>query len=237
MYVPFSMEDGSVLYRDETADPGHTIPATSQLTMYGGLSVDRLPVTGDIPVEDRTSFVPGTSPTAIMHLRNGAFRIWNGDGGSPTETDVFLVWRRDQFTGYATGTTYAFGHSPETATLRVDLTDMNSGSPNEIRFAIMNHDEDGTNRWYISEAAYTQDVVADGYFQIQEFSASSEAGKRWSVFTPTEENFDIPTSELTYTEKDFTNVQAVGLLYHTSRYRWHYGFGFDRFLTLGERIE
>ncbi len=227
-YIPFSLADGSALFREEGLEVSGTpniIPATSPLTMYGGWSVSA--GTYDNGTTSATHDV-GT----FTGLRDHQWCSWSGDATpGPTDFDVLLLWRADQFNPLGGSGSYSFGGDAATALLRVDLTALIEYGDNELRFVIR---DAGT--YYISEAAHTSPYLGDGYFQLAGFNGSAEAGRRWAVFTPTADSFAIPpAATLTFAAHTFTNVQAVGLAYHGYRDGWHYSFNFSRFLALGRR--
>lgn len=228
VYIPFSIADGSALFREEGLEvPGtpNILPATSPLTMYGGWSL--------------SAGTYGNGSTSATHdvstftgLRDHQWCAWSGDATpGPTNFDALLLWRDIQFNAMGGSGSYSFGGDAATALLRVDLTALNEYGDNEIRFVV----RDGST-YYLSEAAYTSPYLGDGYFQLSAFNGSSEPGRRWAVFTPTADNFAIPpAATLTFAPHTFTNVQAVGLAYHGYRDGWHYSFNFSRFLALGRR--
>ncbi len=227
-YIPFSLADGSALFRAEGLEvPGtpNVLAPTSPLTMYGGWSLSA--GTYDNGTTSATHAV-----STFTGLRDHQWCSWSGDSTpGPTDFDALLLWRDIQFNALGGSGSYSFGDDPSNALLRVDLTALNEYGRNEIRFVVR---DGGT--YYLSEAAYTSPYLGDGYFQLANFNGSSEPGRRWAVFTPTADNFAIPAAaSLTFAAHTFTNVQAVGLAYHGHRDGWHYSFNFSRFLALGRR--
>ena len=227
-YIPFSLADGSALFREEGLEVAGTpnlLPATSPLTMYGGWSISA--GTYDNGTTSATHDV-GT----FTGLRDHQWCSWSGDATpGPTDFDAILLWRDIQFNAMGGTGSYSFGGDASTALLRVDLTGLIEYGDNELRFVVL---DGGT--YYLSEAAYTSPYLGDGYFQLSAFNGSSEPGHRWATFTPTADNFAIPAAAtLTFAPHTFTNVQAVGLAYHGYRDGWHYSFNFSRFLALGRR--
>ena len=227
-YLPFSIANGSAIFGAESLEvPGtpKVIPATSPLNLYGGWSIAA------------GTYANGT--TSALHdvscftgLRDYQWCNWSGDASpGPTNFDALLLWRADQFNALGGSGSYAFGGDSATALLRVDLTALNDYGDNELRFVIL---DGGT--YYLSEAASTSPYLGDGYFQLADFNASGDAGKRWAVFAPTADSYAIPpAATLAFAAHSFTNVQAVGLAYHGHRDGWHYSFNFSRFLALGRR--
>ncbi len=227
-YIPFSLADGSALFREEGLEVAGTpkvLPATSPLTMYGGWSISA-------GTYDNGSTSATHDVGTFTGLRDHQWCSWSGDSTpGPTDFDALLLWRDIQFNSLDGSGSYSFGTDAATALLRVDLTALIEYGDNELRFVIR---DGGT--YYISEAAYTSPYLGDGYFQLANFNASSEPGRRWAVFTPTADAFAIPAAAtLTFAPHTFTNVQAVGLAYHGRRDGWHYSFNFSRFLALGRR--
>lgn len=222
--VPFSIDEGSALFGPEYADGttagNNTIPASSQCNMYGGWCISQL----------------GTDQTMVAStftsLRSHEFQSWSGVNSDgiviPSAVDIFLAWKKDQFSG-GTAPTYSFGSSAASSTMRVDFTNVIADGVNEMRFAVL----DGST-WYLSEKAYTENYVGDGYFEITGFSGSSSEGRRWAVIDPQPQSFAIPAaSALTFSAHSFSDIRAVGLLYHGRREGYHYMFSFGRFAVLG----
>ena len=227
-FIPFSIADGSALFRNEGLEvPGtpNVLPPTSPLTMYGGWSVSA--GTYDNGTTSATHDI-----STFTGLRDHQWCSWSGDTTpGPTNFDALLLWRDIQFNAMGGSGSYTFGSDASTALLRVDLTALIEYGRNELRFVVLDH---GT--YYLSEAAYTSPYLGDGYFQLAAFNGSAEPGRRWAAFSPTVDNFAIPAAAtLTFAAHTFTNVQAVGLAYHGHRDGWHYSFNFSRFLALGRR--
>lgn len=232
LFMPFSIADGSVLFGPEYPDstePGtYTISPSSQCNMYGGWCVTQLPGSG----------VPSCE-TSYTTLRDSRFMSWSGANyngtGAPTTLDIFLVWKKDQFTSNTESSVFSFGSSAESSTIRVDFTDLITDGENELRFAVLNH-ESGTDTWYMSEISYNENYVGDGYLEHTGFNGSSGEGNRWSVINPSEYSFAIPDpSSLAFAAKSFSDIRALGLMYHGRRDGYHYNFGFQRFIVLGNR--
>ncbi len=227
-YIPFSLADGSALFREEGLEvPGtpNILPATSPLTMYGGWSLSA--GTYDNGTTSATHDV-----STFTGLRDHQWCSWSGDATpGPTDFDALLLWRADQFNALGGSGSYSFGDSSSTSLLRVDMTALNEYGDNELRFVVL----DGAT-YYISESAHTSPHLGDGYFQLEDFNGSADTGKRWAAFTPTAADYAIPDSAtLTFAAHTFTDVRAVGLAYHGHRDGWHYSFNFSRFLALGQR--
>ncbi|MCE1228842.1 MAG: hypothetical protein LWX11_05075, partial [Firmicutes bacterium] len=227
--VPFSLADGQALFKNEYNGATSVLSPTSPLTMYGGWLVSSLNGT-----PEQNANAP--KPTSWVGLREGQFLAWTGDGGRPTDFDAVLVWRKDQFAALGGSGNYRFTSDPQTCALRVDLTSLVDDGNNEIRFVIVHRDAGG-DTWYLSEAAYTSPYLKDGYWQLDTFSGNAAPGKRWAVIpAPSGANVAMPPrGPLVFQAKAFTNVQAVGLMYHGHRWGYHYSFGFNRFFALGAR--
>ena len=228
LYIPFSIDDGSALFGPEYAGGENTISQTSQLNMYGGWCVTQLDTT-----------VPSVE-SSYTSLRDNSFQSWSGANyegtGVSTDIDVILGWRKDQFTGYAPESRGGFGSGPEVSAMRIDITDIINDGTNTIRFVVLNREE-GVDRWYISEAEFSSSVLGDGYFELTGFTGSSDEGKRWAEFAPAAGSFAIPDpAALTFTAETFSDVQAAGFMYHGNRWGYHYSFGFNRFIVLGEQL-
>ena len=225
--VPFSTADGSHLFGPEYTDSstvgGRTLTATSAQNLYGGWCVTQQVTTGEVCPSNWTS------------LRGSQFASWAGANcsgtGYPTALDLFLVWKKEQFTGNSATSRYAFGPSNATATMRVDFTEVIGDGDNEFRFAVL---DGGT--WYLSEASYTQPVVGAGYLEVTGFNGSNTVGRRWAPISPTTYDFAIPSgSLLSYGAHSFTDIRAVAVVYHGRRWGYHYGVGIKRLLVLGSR--
>lgn len=227
-YIPFSIEDGHALFNNESLEiPGTplTIPSTSALNMYGGWSLTAEPYPDGV--------TPGPRDlTNFTGLRDHQWCDWSGDGaGYPSFFDAVLLWRADQFNALGGTGNYSFGDTASTALLRLDITALTPDAETEIRFVVL----DGST-YYLSEAAYTSSFLGDGYFQLSGFNDSTEADKRWAVFTPTPTDYAIPeVGDLVFGAHSFTDVRAVGIAYHGRRWGWHYSFCFSRFVALGQR--
>ena len=185
-YIPFSLADGSALFRNEGLEvPGtpNILPATSPLTIYGGWSVSA-------GTYDNGSTSPTHDVSTFTGLRDHQWCSWSGDATpGPTDFDALLLWRDIQFNAMGGSGSYSFGNDAATALLRVDLTALIEYGDNELRFVVL---DGGT--YYLSEAAHTSPYLGDGYFQLSAFNGSSEPGRRWATFTPTADNFAIPAA-------------------------------------------
>lgn len=227
MCVPFSMADGSALFDREYSDGStqglNRIPADSAQNLYGGWCVTQQQVVGSACQSSWTT------------LRGGELVSWSGancDGtGYPSALDLFLVWRKEQFTNTSSTSRFAFGSTHATSTLRVDFTQLIGDGDNEFRFAVL---DGGT--WYLSEAAYTQQVVGTGYLEVTGFNGSSSPGRRWAVISPSTYDFAIPpAASLSFSAHTFSDVRAVAVVYHGRRWGYHYSVAVKRFLVLGHR--
>lgn len=221
-YIPFSMSAPLFDKEDlEVAGTPKVLAPTSPENMYGGWSLTSM----------ATSGTPAIS--AFVGLRDHQFSAWTGDGnGGPTAFDGLLLWKTEQFNALGGSGAYSFGSDAAHAMLRVDLSAV-CIDRNNLHFVVVNHDTGG-DTFYLSEAAFTANVLGDGYFQLGAFSGSSEVGKRWAVFTPTADAYALPTNPA-FAAKTFNDVRAVGLAFRIQRDGWHYAFAFPRFLALGQR--
>ena len=87
------------------------------------------------------------------------------------------------------------------------------------------------------QAAFSSPVMGDGYFELTGFTGSPDEGRRWAEFAPGAGSFAIPDpAALTFTAETFSDVQAAGFMYHGNRWGYHYSFGFNRFIVLGEQL-
>lgn len=224
--MPFSMEDGDAIFSDEYQGYG-IIESTSPLTMYGGWMVTSSPFNdGTIP----ESYRPSTYNT----LRNNSFSAWIGDTNAPTEFNLLLAWRSDQFSSFTDEDSFSFGGTASQSTLRIDITELSDDGENEMHFIILNHDESGDDVWYVSEASLTRQYIGDGYWELTQFSGSAEAGKGWATFAPTANDMSLPEN-LVFSSKTFNDVRAIGIVYRSTRGQYHYAFGFNSFLALGKK--
>ncbi|MDQ7830246.1 MAG: hypothetical protein RDU30_00805 [Desulfovibrionaceae bacterium] len=205
VFLPFAFGDGNHFF---DLDP------VSNLNMYGGI---RLTTEG-----------PG-DPSVWCRLdagNPGYFGLQSGASGeSPWNLETLLVWRKDQFQNDGSARRVAFGATASTATLRVSLASLDP-DVSELRFVIRDGDV-----WYVSEAAYSRTTAT--VFELKAFNNSGEPGKRWAAFSPTAHDFS-PPANLTFTARDFTDVQAVGLAYRGERFGWHWDFSFDEVLVLAD---
>lgn len=223
LVLPFNMDEA--LFEDEYSTGTGYIEATSQLNMYGGYSVVSNEGDDDAWGDDLT-------PYSYTGLRDSGFNAWVGDSYNATDLHLLLMWKDDQFTQLGSGE-FGFGDDETEAALRIDFSSLPDDGSNEIRFVVQ-HDDGDEIRWYISEAAYTEDYVGDGVFELTAFNNSSDAGKRWAEYSPQEYDVSIPDANtLTFSAKSFDDVQAVGFAYHGSRWQYHYLFTFDAFSALG----
>lgn len=209
--------------------PGFDDPDVYVVTAGGATPND---TTGDTePIqraieEHAKVFLPPREPSDHAAQRDPA----------PGNAWLAVMWQRDQFRPLTGSGNFGFGSSVDAATLRVDLQSFISESRNELRCVIINHDGAAGERWCISEAAYKDSRLGDGYWQLQGFSGSSDAGRRWAVFAPTELAFAIPDpASLSFAAKTFDDVRAVGLIYRGSRWGGFYAFEFTRVLAIGMR--
>ncbi|MEY4754742.1 MAG: hypothetical protein RJA44_2417, partial [Pseudomonadota bacterium] len=223
--LPFSVADGSALfgteYSDTSTQGSGSIAAASPLNLYGGWCVTQQQLTAE----------GAACESSFTGLRDGQFMSWSGancaGSGYPSTLDLFLAWRRDQFSGSGA----SFGNTSATATLRVEFSAVIGDGDNEFRFAV----QDGS-RWYMSEAVHRTQVVGDGYFELGDFQDNSTPGRRWAAITPTAYDLAIPdVSGLNFAAHHFSDVQAVALLYHGRRWGYHYTAAIKKFLVLGQR--
>lgn len=119
-----------------------------------------------------------------------------------SEDTALFVWRKDQFNHFA-GETVRFGGNAETATLLFETNGLPSNGT-EIRFAILNG-----STWYVSEAVFTG--ATNGQLYLDAFNNNTATGKRWAVFTPTANAFDLPDPLPAFGAVDFDDVQAMGV--------------------------
>jgi len=208
--LTFSMANGDHFYN---------LTPTSNLNMYGGF---RVVTSGD----------GETSIWCRLDEGNpGYFGVQPGaNGESPWVFDAILVWRKDQFIHGASTQQLAFGNSPQTAMLRINLQSLIPDS-SEVRFVI----QDETT-WYISEAKYDR-TISDA-FELNDFNNNAAPDKRWAIFSPAQDAFAIPAPEdLTFSAHEFTDVNAVGIAYKGERFGWHWDFSFDEFLVLAQMTD
>ena len=223
--VPFSIADGDALFAAEFVGTQHLLP-TSPLTFYGGWCVTGLPGGG-------RSAPPNLN--AWVGLRTGQFVSWTGDFNGPLSFDAMLLWRRDQFTADAGTGAYAFASDPTHGTLQVDLTSLVADGTNVIRFVVVTHEAAG-DAWYVSEAAYTDAYLGDGFFRLQDFVGNAAAGHRWApIPAPSGTSVAVDPTTLHFAATTFDDVRAVGLLYRGTRWQWNFSFAFDRVFALGAR--
>ena len=115
--------------------------------------------------------------------------------------------------------------------MRADFSALIGDGDNELRFAVLD-----AGVWWLSEAAWTRPVVADGFFEITAFDASAEPGRRWARFVPAVEPALPDVAALAFGAHAFTDVQAVALVYRGRRWGYHYGVAFPRFMALGRTL-
>jgi hypothetical protein len=223
MDVPMFAKDSAVQW----GFPGDTLDPTSPLTMFGAFSVTSI---------DSAHGLTRTGPAAPQSwtgLRQGQFVSYSGDPNGPSLVEDLLVWKASQFAPLGGTGSYHLG---ATANLHVDLTSLQnngSGSDNELRFVVVNH-EAGGDRWYLSEAASTTDRVPLDGFGVSGFAGSATPGKRWAIMTPPSgTDFAFPTHGLVFGAATFDDVQAVGLFYRGAGYGGTFSLG--RFYAIGER--
>lgn len=209
VYVPFGIGATDYWYEKEFNNKSGLITPTSQLNMYGGVSLS------------------GVTANMWGGLRVGEYASWHGtnDGTKPSNYDGLFVWVKSQFTGAPTSAV-SFGTVDKENTLLADITAFN-GDNRMVRFVIQN----GTT-WYMSEASYTAE--GRGRFQLIGFNNSSTVGKRWTTFTPKADSFAMPMSPSNFSAVNFNDVRAVGLYVHSERFGYNYSFNFNRFLAMGK---
>ena len=221
--VPFSPD--APLFATEFLGSG-VLPATGPLAVLGGWCARAL--------EGSTRVGPAEL-SSWTGLRERQFMSWIGDLAGPSSFDAVLLWPRAQFEALGGTGRHAFGADASTATLQADLTGLVGDGKNELHFVVVDR-EGGTDVWYLSEAAWRAPFLGDGVFRIEDFSGSSLPGRRFArIEPPTGTEVSLPTTGLVFGPVSFDDVQAVGLFYRGTRWRWHHGFAFRRFFALGER--
>ncbi|MGC9450887.1 MAG: hypothetical protein ACP5I4_05505 [Oceanipulchritudo sp.] len=212
LFWPFGLDNASGFFTDPL------IPAGSDLQFYGGYNVTTYTIP-DVPLDDTPPYIdPQLDPTR-------GFKAYHaGTADLASEDTALFVWRKDQFNHFA-GETVRFGGTADTATLLFETNGLPSNGT-EIRFAILNG-----STWYVSEAVFTG--ATNGQLYLDAFNNNTATGKRWAVFTPTANAFDLPDPLPAFGAVDFDDVQAVGV--HIWGYHNRYGWtlGFKRFLAIG----
>lgn len=243
IYFPFLADQP--FFSHHYSNHSLTLPATSPFTPSVGMSLtvretqfnnqglhlqDGTPVVWD-PQHDSSMMFNG--------LRNLEFQGWQGSSldvpsggdterfGVPTDSDILMVWRREQMEA---GATDRISFTAARSSLVMEFGGAGCDEV-EIRFVIRNVGLDNVERYYLSEARH--DSATAARFQLEDFDNNATLGKRWAEWSPTASSFAIPAQSLTYEAVDFENVTGVGLAMHLYRGGWHYGFSFSRFLAVG----
>lgn len=133
--------------------------------------------------------------------------VVGANGGGTTVVKIangLFQWGESQFMN--SGSTMGVRFD-STSTIRINKTLSSGGSAldsAEVRLVINN-----AGTFYVSEFSLTgtaEDVT------LTDFNDNATAGKRWSLFTPTATDFDLPAS-YTFEAVDFQDVESVGLIF------------------------
>ena len=126
-------------------------------------------------------------------------------GAATSVLRLHLLWIKDDFLNSYSGKTVGFTSA---STIYANCKELTAVDSRAIRFVI----KDGST-YYLSEYAYTTTGAATNVkISLSDFNNNSASNKRWGVFTPSSTDFGIPGSLPTFSARNFTDVQAVGLI-------------------------
>lgn len=197
-----------------TDDGDHSFNCSGypQGEFYGGLTIDFAdnPLGGYI--YELSNWGAGNTFVAASH----------GDQNTYTKLNGIFLWKKAQFlNGMDAAANVTVG--------KLQLHASSLFSESALRFVVKNG-----STYYISDYLRSG---PDGTFELELFNQSSQPTKRWRVFNPTANNFEIPFPLVDFEAVNFDDVTEVGFVYQAERSGWAHDLQFDAFTVHSRNAE
>ncbi|MEZ4888537.1 MAG: hypothetical protein R3E32_27685 [Chitinophagales bacterium] len=197
-----------------TANGDHSFNCSgyAQGEFYGGLTIDYAsnPLGGYL--YNLSNWGAGNVFVAASHGSENIYTKLNG---------IFL-WKKAQFlNGMSAAANVTVG--------KLQLHTPSMYSDGHLRFVVKNG-----SIYYISDYIRSG---PDGTFDLELFNQSSQPTKRWRIFNPTTNNFEIPFPLVDFEAVNFDDVTEVGFVYQAERSGWSHDFQFDTFTVYSRNAE
>ncbi len=210
-YMPFTTESDSNIYNTGDYNQGE---------FYGGIAFDWAP-----NPEEGYNFCR-INPTDGGWEPN-RFVCGFGSAGKPTRLTTLFMWKKEQFMNNMGIVDVGFDNDTVNSYMALNLSNV-SGSV-EMRFIVKNK-----NTYYISEfsAKKTWNLPAKLY-ELKGFGNTADSSKRWAVFNPKADSFNITRTDQNWQAVDFNDVREVGFIYTSYRDEYLNHYSFDTFMVAG----